>query len=127
MHKALVDQGNRRLVMLFDEDGVVQTVLGARPSIADRDDDRIHLLFQPFGEARPFIFTTADVVGAVLSKAADCDLVAIPRVQLGFDRILDWRCCALVVGIEADAVTAQVRQARGDAVQLQGVCFGPWA
>jgi len=81
MHKALVDQRNSWLVMLFDEDRVVQTVLGARPSIADGDDDRIHLLFEPFGEAWSFILTAADVVGAVLGKAADRDLVTV-RVRI---------------------------------------------
>src|SRR3982074_3475792 len=71
VHKALVDEGSCWLMMLFGEDGVVQTVLGARPSIANGDDDRIHLLFQPFGEKWSFICTTADVVGAVLGKPAN--------------------------------------------------------
>ncbi len=113
VHKALVDQRNRWLVVLFDEDGVVQTVLGARPSIADGDDDRIHLLFQPFGVAGPFIWTPADVVGTALGKAADGDLVAVALAQLGFDRILDRRGRPFVVGGEADTLTMGSVSAQG--------------
>ena len=42
--EALVDQCDGWFVVLFSENRVVQTVLGARPSIADGNNDRVHLL-----------------------------------------------------------------------------------
>src|SRR5712691_4285847 len=127
VHEAFVDECNGWFLMLLDEDCAVQTVLRARPSIADGNDDRVHLLLEPLGEARPFIFASADVVCATLGEAANADLVAETRAQLAFDRILDWDRRALVVRVEADAFAAQIVEPRRNALEWDGIDLGPRA
>lgn len=117
-----IDQDDGRYSKIFDCYAIVHTVLGTRPSIANRDNYRVHS-FRPGLKFGTIVLRLRDVPSGGMKEVGLgvgvlCLQFLLKRSQDGYGR-------TLVVGEQSDFLAGQSRQPRRDAPDRFGIDFGP--